>query len=110
MAVPWSLMAAVAGRQRRRDGGGVVRVVSQNGDPPSRRRHSATVGRARRRRHRQRDVVRHHERVELSFVDVAIDKRSTTTNIAMTATATVMAVNTRRSFLHGGGGGVRPTE
>ena len=46
----------------------------------------------------------------LSFVDVAIDKGSTTTNIAMTATATVMAVNTRRSFLHGGGGRVRPTE
>ncbi len=46
----------------------------------------------------------------LSFVDVAIDKGSTTTNIAMTATATVMVVNTRRSFLHGGGGGVRPTE
>jgi hypothetical protein len=41
----------------------------------------------------------------LSFVDVAIDKGSTTTNIVMTATATVMAVNTRRSFLHGGGGG-----
>jgi hypothetical protein len=46
----------------------------------------------------------------LSFVDVAIDKGLTTTNIAITATATVMAVNTRRSFLHGGDGGVLPTE
>jgi hypothetical protein len=40
-----------------------------------------------------------------------VDTRARTTmTIAMTATATAMAVDTRRSFLHGGGGGVRPME